>query len=355
MLWQRMLNCKKTTKTFVKPKIQVPCEPGVSRPDLFHLSLSPPPSRCRPSSPSSPGYLYLCSLSVCFQCVLFVQANQWFSYQCLSFPNLSFLVLLVLDFACPYLAPAHLTSLPDFEPPCRPVPSLHLWITDLCLIWPCLPSWACLLLAERHDRALDSLLEQFHRLSGRPPTMVVTPQLFSDSAASSAVSSVTPLSREPRLPHPERFNGELSTCWAFLAQCALIFELQPSSFPSDCSKIAYLITLMSGRALTWATAVWEQQPSLEGYVGEVRKVFDAPNPASAGLPQCSRLCSWFLHVGSRVLGTRRQCSICSCTAPRRSRTSLQPGSYLQISIPSSLWQSVSMGDYGNDGGKGYWI
>eukprot|EP00063_Salmo_salar_P096383 XP_014071218.1 PREDICTED: RNA-directed DNA polymerase homolog [Salmo salar] len=36
---------------------------------------------------------------------------------------------------------------------------------------------------------------------------------------------------------------------------------------------------MSGRALTWATAVWEQQPaicvSLEGFVGEVKKVFDA--------------------------------------------------------------------------------
>lgn len=38
--------------------------------------------------------------------------------------------------------------------------------------------------------------------------------------------------------------------------------------------------LMSGRALTWATAIWEQQPticvSLDGFVGEVRKVLDAP-------------------------------------------------------------------------------
>jgi hypothetical protein len=37
---------------------------------------------------------------------------------------------------------------------------------------------------------------------------------------------------------------------------------------------------MSRRALTWATAVWEQQPaicvSLEEFVGEVRKVFYAP-------------------------------------------------------------------------------
>ena len=38
--------------------------------------------------------------------------------------------------------------------------------------------------------------------------------------------------------------------------------------------------LMSGRALAWDTAVWEQQPticiSLEEFVGEVKKVFDAP-------------------------------------------------------------------------------
>ena len=100
-------------------------------------------------------------------------------------------------------------------------------------------------LAKCHERALDSLLEQFHRFYGRPPTMVVTPQLLSDSAASSAVSSVTPPSREPPLPPPEHFNGEPSPCQAFLAQCALVFELQLSSFPSDRSKMAFLITLMS--------------------------------------------------------------------------------------------------------------
>jgi hypothetical protein len=97
-------------------------------------------------------------------------------------------------------------------------------------------------LAECHD----SLLEQFHGLSGMPPTTVVAPQLLNNSAANSASSSVTPPSLEPRLPPPECFNGEQSTWWAFLAQCALVFKLQPTYFPSDRSKIAYLITLMSG-------------------------------------------------------------------------------------------------------------
>ncbi|XP_045080421.1 uncharacterized protein LOC123492194 [Coregonus clupeaformis] len=89
----------------------------------------------------------------------------------------------------------------------------------------------------------------------------------------------TPASREPSLPPPERYAGDSGTWRAFLSQCSLIFELQPSSFPSDRSKIVYLITLMSGRAIAWATAVWEQQSticlSLEEFVAEVRKVFDS--------------------------------------------------------------------------------
>jgi hypothetical protein len=62
----------------------------MSRPDLFHhsLCLSPPPSRCRPSSPLSPGYLYLCSLFVCSKFV-FVKSTSVLS-QFLLFPSLSF-------------------------------------------------------------------------------------------------------------------------------------------------------------------------------------------------------------------------------------------------------------------------
>ncbi|KAM9570279.1 uncharacterized protein ACWYII_042099 [Salvelinus alpinus] len=37
-----------------------------------------------------------------------------------------------LTFACPDPVPAHLTSLPDPEPACHPVPLFHLWITELC-------------------------------------------------------------------------------------------------------------------------------------------------------------------------------------------------------------------------------
>ncbi|KAK3525959.1 hypothetical protein QTP70_011400 [Hemibagrus guttatus] len=85
---------------------------------------------------------------------------------------------------------------------------------------------------------------------------------------------------EPRLPPPQRFSGDPSACDGFLTQCSLTFELQPSSFPSDRAKIAYVITLLSGKALSWATAVWKAQApfcsSYTRFVEEFKRVFDHP-------------------------------------------------------------------------------
>ncbi len=66
----------------------------------------------------------------------------------------------------------------------------------------------------------------------------------------------------------------------FLTQCSLTFELQPSSFPTDRSKIAYIITLLADKALSWASAVWESQDVCCGtytlFVEEFKWVFDHP-------------------------------------------------------------------------------
>ena len=74
--------------------------------------------------------------------------------------------------------------------------------------------------------------------------------------------SLWAVSREPHLPMPNRYFDDPGSCHSFLSQCSLVFELQPSSFPSDRSRIADIITLTSRRALAWASAVWEQQTPL---------------------------------------------------------------------------------------------
>lgn len=131
-------------------------------------------------------------------------------------------------------------------------------------------------LMTKHDGLLSDILTSLQEIFRRLPA---TPDPVSVPVHQSVSLSPSPLA-EPRLPPPQHFSGDPSACNGFLTQCALTFELQPSSFPSDRSKIAYIITLLSGRALSWATAVWEARSpfcsSYASFVEEFRRVFNHP-------------------------------------------------------------------------------
>lgn len=68
------------------------------------------------------------------------------------------------------------------------------------------------------------------------------------TAATSA--SASPMAR------PATFSGDTVNCSGFILQCSLYFEMQPRAFPMERSKIAFMITLLSGRALQWAESLW---------------------------------------------------------------------------------------------------
>lgn len=93
-----------------------------------------------------------------------------------------------------------------------------------------------------------------------------------------AASSPLQPAREPRLPPPEKYAGEPGTCRSFLSQCSLIFQLQPTTFPTERAKVAYVITQLSGRAREWGTALWEAEPpccdDFNDFASEMKRVFD---------------------------------------------------------------------------------
>lgn len=97
------------------------------------------------------------------------------------------------------------------------------------------------------------------------------------SSPPAAVDHSTP-SPEPRLPPPAFYSGEPQLCRSFLAKCSLYISLQLSSFPTEESKIAFIITLLTGRAASWGTTVWEQRlpccASFQAFSQELKKVFD---------------------------------------------------------------------------------
>lgn len=65
-----------------------------------------------------------------------------------------------------------------------------------------------------------------------------------------------------RLAPPERFSGEPGQCKAFLIDCSIHFEHSPRAFTSDRSKIAFMVSHLSGRARKWATAEWDRDSPL---------------------------------------------------------------------------------------------
>ncbi|KAI2668694.1 Transposon Tf2-6 polyprotein [Labeo rohita] len=67
---------------------------------------------------------------------------------------------------------------------------------------------------------------------------------------------------EPRLPPPELYSGEPNFCRAFLTRCSMHFTLQPRTFSSEESKVAFALTLLTGKAALWG----------DGGMGEPRSV-----------------------------------------------------------------------------------
>ncbi len=123
------------------------------------------------------------------------------------------------------------------------------------------------------SNSVEHLSSQLQQLQGSaPPSQPAPPP------ALPSVSPAPPPSHEPRLPPPSHYSGEPGLCRSFLSQCSLVFELQPSTFPSDRSRVAYIITLLDGRAREWGTSVWEANSpvcaSLDGFTQEMKKVFD---------------------------------------------------------------------------------
>lgn len=83
--------------------------------------------------------------------------------------------------------------------------------------------------------------------------------------------------QESKVAPPEKYSGESGDCAAFLMQCELQFEMQPSSFPSERAKVGYVLSLLVGRARTWGSAEWKRTEccdSFERFSREMRRVFD---------------------------------------------------------------------------------
>ncbi len=116
---------------------------------------------------------------------------------------------------------------------------------------------------------VSELTTQFQQL--RMPTAPLPPPV-----PPAPLNSAT--QRELRLPAPEAYNGEPNLCRAFLVKCSMFFSLQLQTFATEESKVALVLTLLSGKAALWGTAVWENHhsccSSFRALSEEMKRVFD---------------------------------------------------------------------------------
>lgn len=138
---------------------------------------------------------------------------------------------------------------------------------------------------QHHERMLTEILQHlnFLALPQNPPSQDV-PQLPTPPPVPSIFPQAQPIPAvpllEPMLPPPERYDGNTRGYRGFITQCSLAFQLQPSSFLTDSSRVAYIITLLTGRALEWATALLEHcspfTSNSEQFLADMRRVFHHP-------------------------------------------------------------------------------
>ncbi|KAL0188522.1 hypothetical protein M9458_015621 [Cirrhinus mrigala] len=137
----------------------------------------------------------------------------------------------------------------------------------------------------RHQQQLDNLsalTEQLVRAIQGQGLQAATPP--APPPATNPPAAAASITASPRLAFPEKFDGAPTKCKGFLLQCTLFVNQQPHLYPTDEGKIAFVCSLLTGRALDWATAVWDLGrptfPSFATFLQSFKEAFQ-PSPESS--------------------------------------------------------------------------
>ncbi|KAL0157255.1 hypothetical protein M9458_048501, partial [Cirrhinus mrigala] len=129
---------------------------------------------------------------------------------------------------------------------------------------------------DRLTTLTEQLVQAIQGMRTAPPPVPVPPP--------APLPAAQPVTASPKLAFPEKFDGTAAKCKGFLLQCTLFVNQQPNLYASDESKIAFVCSLLTGKALEWATAVWDlghsTYPAFATFLRSFKEVFQ-PTPDSS--------------------------------------------------------------------------
>uniref|UniRef100_A0A8C1MIW4 CCHC-type domain-containing protein n=1 Tax=Cyprinus carpio TaxID=7962 RepID=A0A8C1MIW4_CYPCA len=126
-----------------------------------------------------------------------------------------------------------------------------------------------------HPDPFQDLVDALRRTLNVPPA----------PSPPASTSGNDPNTSSPSVPSspmakPAPFSGSAEECSGFLLQCSLVLEMQPHLYPTELSKVAFIISQLKGKALQWADSIWTQKnpvtQSYTSFVDHFREVFGKP-------------------------------------------------------------------------------
>ncbi|KAI2661215.1 Transposon Tf2-9 polyprotein [Labeo rohita] len=109
----------------------------------------------------------------------------------------------------------------------------------------------------RHQQQLEHLTALTEQLVRAVQGLQIATPPAAPPPTASPPPAAPPVTASPRLAFPEKFDGTPGKCKGFLLQCTLFVNQQPHLYPTDEGRIAFVCSLLTGKALEWATAVWD--------------------------------------------------------------------------------------------------
>uniref|UniRef100_A0A9J8CDU5 DUF4939 domain-containing protein n=1 Tax=Cyprinus carpio carpio TaxID=630221 RepID=A0A9J8CDU5_CYPCA len=135
---------------------------------------------------------------------------------------------------------------------------------------------------QRLTSLTEELVKTLQTLHVTAPTVSSTPASAPATTLTTTVS--THASHGIRLSLPEKYDGSPSKCKGFLMQCYICINQQPLTYSTDESRVAFVCSLLTGKALEWATAMWQGNhmsfPTYDCFIRQFQDVYE--HSASGG-------------------------------------------------------------------------